>query len=311
MEIETCSGDWGLPAIEFNSLRVLALLKFSGVHAEVRKSSNSLRKSNDQFPVFRHHKLKLTTFQAILNHLQNQNCSPDIDLNAVNLSESLAYRTMIEEKLYPAVRYLWWVDEKNYIDLTRPWYARILPFPLNYYYPGRNKRENEKLFHSLHPDKEGKEIEHEVYREAEKCLTCLSIRLGENDFFYGNRPTSLDAVVYGCLAPLLKVPFPNRILQNHAKASMNLDNFVHRIDRTYFRQDAEEYEQRRRKENEVNSKNISEFLPNKRRNQILATLFAVTAFLFYGITTGILSISISNPDAESIIEYDDEESDSN
>lgn len=45
--------------------------------------------------------------------------------------------------------------------------------------------------------------------------------------------------MYGCLAPLLKVPFPNRILQNHAKASMNLDNFVHRIDRTYFRQDAE------------------------------------------------------------------------
>lgn len=69
--------------------------------------------------------------------------------------------------------YFRWVDEKNYIDLTRPWYARILPFPLNYYYPGRNKRENEKLFHSLHPDKEGKEIEHEVIM-LEK-LECLKI----------------------------------------------------------------------------------------------------------------------------------------
>jgi hypothetical protein len=34
-----------------------------------------------------------------------------------------------------------WVDTKNYIELIRPWYAKALPFPCNYYYPGSYERE--------------------------------------------------------------------------------------------------------------------------------------------------------------------------
>lgn len=74
----------------------------------------------------------------------------------------------------------------------------------------------------------------QIYREAEKCLTCLSYRLGNNNFFYGNSPSSLDAVVYGCLAPLVKAPFPSNVLQNHVKASANLLRFVSRITQRYF-----------------------------------------------------------------------------
>lgn len=30
-----------------------------------------------------------------------------------------------------------WVDSKNYTELTRPWYAGVLPLPLNWIVPGR------------------------------------------------------------------------------------------------------------------------------------------------------------------------------
>lgn len=73
--------------------------------------------------------------------------------------------------------------------------------------------------------------------EAEKCLTCLSNRLGESNFFFGDYPSSLDAAVYGCLAPLLKAPFPSNVLQNHLKASTNLVKFIVRISQRYFPQD--------------------------------------------------------------------------
>lgn len=36
-----------------------------------------------------------------------QNYCPDLNLSPVQLAESKAYRTMLEEKLLPALRYIW------------------------------------------------------------------------------------------------------------------------------------------------------------------------------------------------------------
>jgi hypothetical protein len=43
-----------------------------------------------------------------------------------------------------------WLDTKNYTDLIRPWYAKALPFPYNYYYPGRYEREAKKHLEALY-----------------------------------------------------------------------------------------------------------------------------------------------------------------
>lgn len=43
-----------------------------------------------------------------------------------------------------------WVDTKNYIELIRPWYAKALPFPCNYYYPGSYEREAKKHLEALY-----------------------------------------------------------------------------------------------------------------------------------------------------------------
>ncbi len=42
-----------------------------------------------------------------------------------------------------------WVDESNYIELTRPWYASVLPLPFNYYYPGRYERDAKKYIETM------------------------------------------------------------------------------------------------------------------------------------------------------------------
>ena len=39
--------------------------------------------------------------------------------------------------------HVWWIDAKNYVEFTRPWYAKALQFPLNYFIPGRWHREAE------------------------------------------------------------------------------------------------------------------------------------------------------------------------
>jgi len=44
-----------------------------------------------------------------------------------------------------------WIDKKNLDELIRPWYCKALPFPFNFYYPGRFERQAQSLMQSLYP----------------------------------------------------------------------------------------------------------------------------------------------------------------
>ena len=43
--------------------------------------------------------------------------------------------------------------------------------------------------------------------------------------------------MFGCLAPLLLLPLPNPLLQNHLKACSNLTAFCHKILKTYLQEE--------------------------------------------------------------------------
>ncbi|XP_062068484.1 metaxin-3 isoform X3 [Lepus europaeus] len=74
-----------------------------------------------------------------------------------------------------------------------------------------------------------------IYRDAKECLNLLSHRLGTSQFFFGDTPCTLDAYVFGFLAPLYKVRFPKVQLQEHLKQLSNLCRFCDDILHSYFR----------------------------------------------------------------------------
>lgn len=119
----------------------------------------------------------------------------------------------------------------------------------------------------------------------------LSTRLGDRDYFYGQRPNTIDAIIYSYLAPLLKTPLPNPILQNHLKACTNLVKYVLRISQKYFKSEYQNYEkdQAEEKTEKLEKDSESEF-PNKRRNQFLATFIAALAMSAYALSTGIVEV---------------------
>lgn len=57
---------------------------------------------------------------------------------------------MVYEKLVPALQFVWWIDAKNFVEFTRPVYAKLLPFPLNFYYPGQYEKAAKQLIGSLY-----------------------------------------------------------------------------------------------------------------------------------------------------------------
>uniref|UniRef100_UPI00398E5C84 metaxin-3 isoform X2 n=1 Tax=Pristiophorus japonicus TaxID=55135 RepID=UPI00398E5C84 len=181
--------------------------------------------------------------ENILNFLRKQKYNADYELTAKEGADTLAFIALIEEKLRPALLHTFWVDIENYCNLTRPWFASRIPFPLNFYLPGQMSRSAMNqiaLTRGEPPFYNVKEIESQIYRDAKECLNLLSYRLGASDFFFGKIPTSFDAFAFGFLAPLYKAELPNAHLQKHLQQLQNLCHFCDNILTQYFIQSSAE-----------------------------------------------------------------------
>jgi len=321
MELEAWSGDWGLPSIDSECLKILAFAKFSGAPLTQKSTNNPFWTPAGDLPVLRHAGVVLTDFNSIARHLRACNYSADYNLPPKQVAEASAFIQLMDEKLAPALRYLLWIDPKNQVEMTRPWFGAHLPFPLGLYYPNKFEAAAVNLIESLHghgsldigPDTV---VETAVYKAAEECLTLLSHRLDDNHFMFGKSPSSVDAVMYAYLAPLLKAPMPSNTLQNYLKNCNNLVKFVVRVSQNYFPKVVKAWDESQQNQNskkaseegrmENHGGTVDEW-PNKRRDQIVAGCVASGAMLGYAYSSGLLDI-IRNVEVR-VVEDDEEEED--
>ncbi|KAM6186851.1 metaxin-3 isoform 1-T1 [Sarcoramphus papa] len=238
MELSCWGGDWGLPSLHPESLTVMAYAKFSGAPLTVNTIENSWRAPKGDVPVLISEDVVISQPAKILNFLRKQKYNADYELSAKEGADTLAYIALLEEKLLPALLHTFWVEAENYCSVTKPWFASRIAFPLSLYLPGKMSREalNRILLTRGGPPLYNlTEVEAQIYRDAKECLNLLSKRLGTSQFFFGDTPTTLDAFVFGFLAPVYKVCFPRVQLQEHLKQLPNLCRFCDDILTCYFR----------------------------------------------------------------------------
>ncbi|XP_031698459.1 metaxin-1-like [Anarrhichthys ocellatus] len=156
----------------------------------------------------------------------------------------------------------------------------------------------------------------QLYRDATECLNLLSQRLGSHKFFFGDSPSSLDAFVFGHLAPVLKSKLPNGKLQQHLKSLDNLSNFCSNILLLYFPLDGRESSGQKTSSPAPPSQPDGgdfDHVPNKRRKQVLSAIVALGAMLSYALMTGMVSIQQEAleepPDQETVVGSHDEDED--
>ncbi|XP_063223330.1 metaxin-1 isoform X1 [Bacillus rossius redtenbacheri] len=269
---------------------------FSGIPFSTQVTNNPFKTPHGELPVCRTGKIVLINISDFKNYFRKLNMYADAMLSEEQCADVSAYNEILKEMLYPALLYVWWLSERNYEGLTRPWYARALPFPLHFYYPQRYHADARAKLEAL-----GAASEDAVYSEAKKCLTMLSHRLGDKQFLFGNHPSSLDATLYAHLAPLLKAPFPEAKLQNHLKGCTNLVKFIERVSQRYFTDAWYGYlsnpspKQTERDRDTGQCSSESElFSPYK--NTVFAGLFATVAMLLYAFGKGIIQVSTEQDD---------------
>ncbi|XP_053331486.1 metaxin-1 [Spea bombifrons] len=302
MELYCWKGDWGLPSVDVDCLTVLTYARFSGAPLKLHKISNPWRSPSGRLPALKTQDEGIL-FQTtkIITHLRKQKYNADYDLSAKQGADTLAFVSLLEEKLLPALVYTFWVDSRNYVEHTRTWYAETIPFPLNFFLPNQmHKRALERLQlvrGEGWSEEEDGDLEKQLYSDAQECMKLLSQRLGTQKFFFGDSPASIDAHIFGCLAPILNAKLPNNKLQQHLRALDNLCQYCSSILNVYFAWDEDTAPRISPKTPNAEASD-PEDEPHKRRNQILSVLAGILAMVGYAVLSGIVSIQhVSADDA--------------
>ncbi|XP_071656478.1 metaxin-1 isoform X1 [Patagioenas fasciata] len=300
------AGTWSL------FLSITTYARFTGAPLKVHRVTSPWRSPSGSLPALKtRDKGTISKTQQIITHLRKQKYNADYDLSATQGADTLAFVSLLEEKLLPVLIHTFWVDAKNYVEHTRKWYAETVPFPLNFFLPNcMHKRHVERL-QLLWGDgymEDEEKLEKELYRDARECLTLLSQRLGSQKFFFGDSPASLDALVFSRLAPLLKAKLPNGKLQQHLKSLQNLCNYCTSILSLYFPWDGGDPPAGAPRPVGAEGGEAEEE-PHKRRNQLLSVVVGLAAMLAYAFLSGIVSIQrgSAGPAARQPIAMEEEE----
>ncbi len=81
----------------------------------------------------------------------------------------------------------------------------------------------------------GRHSDEEITEIGNRDLKALSDFLGNKTYFFGDKPTTLDAVAYGILVELIRVPLFTAPIFDKAKSYGNLVRFTERLHGNYFR----------------------------------------------------------------------------
>ncbi|TPX43691.1 hypothetical protein SeLEV6574_g04912 [Synchytrium endobioticum] len=150
----------------------------------------------------------------------------DIDarLSEPDRADCRTYAALVDAKITLALMYSLWMDEDNmtkytsllhgsfYVPLLGRWVARSLRSKIMVWIESRRP--------SVARD--------EVYEEARTALSALSTRLGASLYFFGTKPTTLDAIVFANLHVILSSRTPHAELFQAVNRHDNLVQYTRR-----------------------------------------------------------------------------------
>ncbi|KAK7477013.1 hypothetical protein BaRGS_00026268 [Batillaria attramentaria] len=207
-----------------NCLSVKTFLYMCGLdfRVEVRTNAEEMSPSG-KVPFIHVGAFLVSELDPIIAFVNSRGFQLTAKLADAERSEMRAYMAMIENILVNAELYL----------ITKPRYGCPYPWPLSSILPLRKQSEIQaRLASNSWKDK----TLSEVCEEVRTCCQALSERLDQQKYFFGDKPTELDALVFGHLFTLLTTSLPEGHFAEIIQQFSNLTAFCKRIDEQYFKQ---------------------------------------------------------------------------
>jgi len=237
MELYVWAGDeeLGVPSMDLESLQMMLYVSLSGAPVTVTPLLAPYHSPIGTLPVFRAGCILCTSFAAMTERLRMVGYNCDEWLSSRQCADVLAYDHLLQEKLLPALSYIWWRSAEGAGSPARAWFYRHMAYPWRLWYPHRMQAEKMLGFEDAEKKQENpQEVLTSVLKDAQECLNALSERLGEQEHFMGRNASSMDARLVAYLALFFLVPTPTPALRQHILACPNLVGLMTRtLDRCF------------------------------------------------------------------------------
>uniref|UniRef100_A0A914MJX0 Failed axon connections-like protein n=2 Tax=Meloidogyne TaxID=189290 RepID=A0A914MJX0_MELIC len=171
----------------------------------------------------------------IIEHLRSHFKLPiDGNLNSSERANLRAFSLLIEESFFRCLQYdfsinaSWIGTDSGYL----PYFTGAKKFIAKNLIPKKHQYTTKK---TLNAQGYGRHSANEIEDIAKKDLMALSTFLGEKPYFFGNQPSTLDAIAFGFLAVSIYVPRNlKEINQFIEKSTPNLMEFVKRMKEQFW-----------------------------------------------------------------------------
>lgn len=230
---------WGMPSPSPFCVKVEAYLKMADISYEPVYLTDPREAPKGKLPyieIEREQNQKIADSYFIIKHLEaaqlaDQNKTPlDAHLSAEQKAISHATQHMLDEHLAWVVIYSRWVSEKNFKIIKNTFFSNI-PAPMRLI---ASKKVRKYMLNALNSQGVSRHQEDEVYQLGKEDVSALSMLLGNKYYFFGDKPSTLDATAYAYIASIIHVPMESP-LKRFVLDQSNLVDFCERIDEQYFK----------------------------------------------------------------------------
>jgi glutathione S-transferase len=165
----------------------------------------------------------------IIEHLAERfGVDLDARLDAQQRAVALTVQRMLEEHFHQCFEHQLFFGRGGEDRLAE--FAASLPIPLRWLVPTVMKRAFAKQLHARGMGRHSQDV---IVAQGKADLDALAELLGEQPYFFGDWPTSIDACVFGFLGVSLYVAGDNP-LYRHGAAHENLMRYCERMRARYF-----------------------------------------------------------------------------
>jgi glutathione S-transferase len=226
---------WGLPDISPFVTKVDCYLRMTGLPYErVRFPASELEQTpKGKLPMIEDKGRRVADSGFVVDYLKATYGDPlDAHVPARDRAIGTALRRMMEEGLYwSAIIHTRWQDDANFA-VYQPVLSAMIDLPA-----AQRERAVHQFRHQIlvefHEQGMGRHSAEENYELAKADLTALADYLGDQPYFLGEQPTSLDATAYAWLVHIMHVPFQGPVKQ-YAQSRANLVTYCRRMQERYY-----------------------------------------------------------------------------
>ncbi|KAG0269496.1 Metaxin-3 [Actinomortierella ambigua] len=208
---------WGnahdLPTTDPQCMVILSYLSIVSDEYKIIECNDPQLSPNGELPMLHDGKNWISGTSRIISYMKKIGYDADEHLTPEQKAKVTAYTALIEDKLNDSILFSWFADSENFLGWTRPTFARLLSFPARYMLPLQLRknaiRRVEKYGGAIHGHELIDNEKTAIYDNARDCYRALERMLKTQDFFFGDRPCTLDAMAFGYMSLQLFPEIPN------------------------------------------------------------------------------------------------------